>query len=84
MSADSDWITRHSSWGGAGQRIALISDLNSVVVMTANDSADYPRSPLAERIYGLVREAAKSSGRLRPNPPAAAELADVVSGLVAR
>jgi CubicO group peptidase (beta-lactamase class C family) len=72
------------AWGGAGQRIALISDLNSVVVMTANDSTDYPRSPLAERIYDLLRESVKSSGRLRPSPRAAAELADVVTELVAQ
>ena len=72
------------AWGGAGQRIALISDLNSVVVITANDSTDYPRSPLAERIYDLLRESVKSSGRLRRNPRAAAELADVVTELVAR
>jgi CubicO group peptidase (beta-lactamase class C family) len=72
------------AWGGAGQRIALIRDLKIVVVMTGNDSADYPRSPLAERIYDLVRKSVKSSGRLRPNPAAAAELANVVADLTAR
>ena len=72
------------AWGGAGQRIGLIRDLNSVVVMTANDSADYPRAPLAGRIYALVRESVKSSGRLRANPAGAAELADVVAGLSGR
>jgi CubicO group peptidase (beta-lactamase class C family) len=82
------WVypERHlaEAWGGAGQRIALIRDLKSVVVMTADDSADYPRSPLAARIYDLVRESVKSSGRLRPNPPAAVELADVVARLVSQ
>jgi CubicO group peptidase (beta-lactamase class C family) len=77
---------RHVSeaWGGAGQRIALISDLEVVVVMTANDPADYPRSPLAARIDDLVRESVKSSGPLRPNPEAAAELTHVVAELTAR
>jgi CubicO group peptidase (beta-lactamase class C family) len=81
------WIypERHiaEAWGGAGQRIALIRDLRIVVVMTADDSADYPRSPLAGRIYDLVRESVKSSGRLRPNPPAAAELATALAELTA-
>jgi CubicO group peptidase (beta-lactamase class C family) len=72
------------AWGGAGQRIALISDLEVVVVMTANDPGDYPRSPLATRIDDLVREAVKSSGHLRPNPEAAAELTHVVAELTAR
>jgi CubicO group peptidase (beta-lactamase class C family) len=81
------WIypERHiaEAWGGAGQRIALIRDLRIVVVMTANDSADFPRSPLAGRIYDLVRESVKSSERLRANPPAAAELAAVLTELTA-
>ncbi|MCU1262038.1 MAG: hypothetical protein JWO80_4923 [Bryobacterales bacterium] len=72
------------AWGGAGQRIALIRDLRSFVVMTANDPSDYPRSPFAERVYDLVRESAKSSGRLRPNPPVAEELVNVVAKLTAR
>jgi CubicO group peptidase (beta-lactamase class C family) len=54
------------AWGGAGQRIALIRDLNCVVVMTADDPADYPRSPLAQRIYDVVRESVKSSRALPP------------------
>src|SRR5262249_5178906 len=37
------------AWGGAGQRIAIIRDLKVVVVITADDPADYPRSPLAGR-----------------------------------
>jgi CubicO group peptidase (beta-lactamase class C family) len=72
------------AWGGAGQRIGLIRDLNSVVVMTADDATDYPRAPLAERIYALVRKSVKSSGKLRPNPTGAAELANVVAGLSGR
>jgi CubicO group peptidase (beta-lactamase class C family) len=72
------------AWGGAGQRIALIRDLKIVVVMTGNDSADYPRSPLAGRIYDLVRESVKSSGGLPPNPAATAGLASVVADLTAR
>jgi CubicO group peptidase (beta-lactamase class C family) len=82
------WIypERHiaEAWGGAGQRIVLIRDLKVVVVMTANDAADYPRSPLAGRIYDLVRESVKSSGRLRPNPTAAAELATALAELTAQ
>jgi CubicO group peptidase (beta-lactamase class C family) len=82
------WIypERHvaEAWGAAGQRIALIRDLKCVVVMTANDPADYPRSPLAGQIYDLVRNSVKSSGSLRPDPPAAAELANVVAELTAR
>lgn len=72
------------AWGGAGQRITLISDLGVVVVITANDPDDYPRSPLAARIDDLVREAVKSSGHLRPNPRAEAELTHVVTELTAR
>lgn len=72
------------AWGGAGQRIALIRDLEIVVVMTANDPGDYPRSPLTARIYDLTRESVKSSGTLRPNPTAATELARVVRELTAR
>ena len=82
------WVypERHvaEAWGGSGQRIALIRDLKSVVVITANDPADYPRSPLAGRIYDLVRKSVKSFGRLPPDPPAAAELADAVAELIAR
>jgi CubicO group peptidase (beta-lactamase class C family) len=82
------WVypERHvaEAWGGAGQRIGLIRDLKSVVVMTGDDPADCPRAPLARRFYDLVRESVKSSGRLRPNPPAAADLADAVDGLTAR
>jgi hypothetical protein len=72
------------AWGGAGQRIALIRDLKTIVVMTANDQADYPRSPLAARIYDLVRQSVKSSAKLPPNAPAAADLAQAVAELTAR
>ena len=72
------------AWGGAGQRIAVIHDLETVVVMTADDPGDYPRSPLAARIYDLVRESVKSSRPLRQNPAAALELAHVVQGLTTR
>jgi CubicO group peptidase (beta-lactamase class C family) len=72
------------AWGGAGQRIALMRDLETVVVMTANDPADYPRSPLAARIYDVVHESVKSSGKLRPNPPGVTELARVAAELTAR
>src|SRR5262249_21346638 len=34
------------AWGGAGQRISVIRDLGIVVVTTANDPDDYPRSPI--------------------------------------
>jgi CubicO group peptidase (beta-lactamase class C family) len=71
------------AWGGAGQRIAVIRDLKVVVVMTADDPGDYPRSPFAARIYDLVRASVKSSGRLPPSP-AAVELAHVLAGLTAR
>ena len=72
------------AWGGAGQRIAVIRDLKIIAVLTANDSTDYPGSPLAARIYDLIRESVHSSGRLPPNQPAAAELANVVTELTAR
>jgi CubicO group peptidase (beta-lactamase class C family) len=71
------------AWRGAGQRIALMRDLETVVVMTATDPGDYPRSPLAARIYDVVRESVKSSGKLRPNPPAVTELARVAAELTA-
>lgn len=44
------------AWGGAGQRIGLMRDSKMVVVMTGNDPPDYPRAPLAGRIYNLVRQ----------------------------
>jgi len=72
------------AWGGAGQRIGVIRDLNVVVVMTADDPGDYPRSPLAASIYDLIRASIKSSGRLPPNPAAASELAHVLTRLTAR
>jgi CubicO group peptidase (beta-lactamase class C family) len=72
------------AWGGAGQRVHLIRDLGIVVVMTAGDPGDYPRSPLTARIDAVVRESAKSSGKLPPNPAAATELAKVVEELTAR
>jgi CubicO group peptidase (beta-lactamase class C family) len=72
------------AWGGAGQRIDLIRDLGIVVVMTADDPGDYPRSPLAARIQDVVRGSVKSSGKLPPNPRAATELAKVVAELTAQ
>ena len=50
------------AWGGAGQRIGLMRDLNVVVVMTADDPADYPRSPFVARIYDLIRGSVRSAG----------------------
>jgi CubicO group peptidase (beta-lactamase class C family) len=72
------------AWGGAGQRIAMIRDLKVAVVMTADDANDYPRSPLAGRLYDLIRASAKSTERLRPNPLAASELKRVIAELTAR
>ncbi len=69
------------AWGGAGQRIALIRDLNVVVVMTADDPTDYPRSPLAAQIYDAVR-ASVTFERLRPNRSAAAALERTAAELV--
>ena len=61
------------AWGGAGQRIALLRDLNVVVVMTANDPSDYPRAPLAARLYDLVRESVTSERKLPANPTGAVD-----------
>jgi CubicO group peptidase (beta-lactamase class C family) len=72
------------AWGGAGQRIGLIRDLNVVVVMTANDPADYPRSPVAAQIYDAVRASVKSSERLPPNRAAAAALERAAAELMRR
>ena len=72
------------AWGGAGQRIAVISDLKIIIVMTANDSTDYPRSPLAAHIYDLVRASVKSSERLPPHASATSKLAQVLATLSAR
>jgi hypothetical protein len=52
--------------------------------MTADDPGDYPKAPLAARIYDLVHEAVKSSKELRPNPPAASELVQVIAELSAK
>jgi len=72
------------AWGGAGQRIAIIRDLKVVVVITADDPADYPRSPLAGHLYDLIRASAKSAVRLPPNPTAASELQHVIAELTAQ
>ena len=71
------------AWGGAGQRIAAIRDLGVVVVMTADDPADYPRSPVAAHIYDLVRASVKSLRNLRQNPRGYADLTQALSELTA-
>ncbi|HEY7057297.1 MAG TPA: serine hydrolase [Vicinamibacterales bacterium] len=82
------WVypERHvaEAWGGAGQRIAVIRDLHIVVVMTADDPGDYPRAPLAARVYDLVRGSVKSSKSLPSNPAAASELAHAITELTER
>lgn len=77
---------RHTveAWGGAGQRIAVTNDLKTVVVMTADDPDDYPRSPLAARIYDFIRESVKSSRPLPKNSAAASDLARVLRDLTSR
>jgi CubicO group peptidase (beta-lactamase class C family) len=72
------------AWGGAGQRIAVIRDVKVTVVMTSDDRDDFPRSPLAARVYDLVRASVKSSEQLPPNAPAASQLAQVLADLTAR
>jgi CubicO group peptidase (beta-lactamase class C family) len=72
------------AWGGAGQRLGVIRDLQVVVVMTADDPDDYPRSPLAGHLYDLIRGSVKSPRALRPNPAAASELEQVITDLIAR
>jgi CubicO group peptidase (beta-lactamase class C family) len=39
------------AWGGAGQRIGVLPDLDTVVVMTGDIPDDRPRSPLACSVY---------------------------------
>src|SRR5262249_20691935 len=39
------------AWGGAGQRIGLLRDLQVVVVVTADMPNDIPRSPFASHLY---------------------------------
>lgn len=72
------------AWGGAGQRVAIMRDVNVVIVMTADDPRDYPRSPFAARIYDSIRASMKSSHSLPQNPRAARKLARVVTDLLTR
>jgi CubicO group peptidase (beta-lactamase class C family) len=72
------------AWGAAGQRIGVIRDLDAVIVTTGDDPADYPRSPVAARLYDLVRASVKSRGTLPEHPSAAAELARTVAEMTAR
>jgi len=62
------------AWGGAGQRIALLRDVQVVVVMTADMPTDFPRAPFAAHLYDAVRESVKSSRPLPSNPSAVSEL----------
>jgi hypothetical protein len=86
MDADRWWLypERHAAeaWGGAGQRIALLRDLNVVVVISAADADDRPRSPIAASIYDAIRASAKSSHSLPPNQSAAAALGRVAAELM--
>jgi CubicO group peptidase (beta-lactamase class C family) len=72
------------AWGGAGQRIGVFRDLGVVVVMTADIASDIPRSPLATRLYDVIRSAVKSSGPLAANPSAASGLARSIANLTSR
>ena len=72
------------AWGGAGQRIALLRDVQVVVVMTADMPTDFPRAPFAAQLYDVVRESVKSSRPLPPNPSAVSELRRAMQQLTER
>ncbi len=72
------------AWGGAGQRIGVFCDLALVVVMTADMPNDFPRSPLAARVYDVVRGSVRSSSPLPVNPPAVSDLKRSIADLTAR
>jgi CubicO group peptidase (beta-lactamase class C family) len=72
------------AWGGAGQRITLMRDLGIVVVMTADDPGDSPRSAAAERIEEAIRESVKASRELKANAAGAAELTRAAAATMGR
>ncbi len=72
------------AWGGAGQRIGIFRDLGLVIVMTADIPDDIPRSPLAAKVYDVIRESVKSSSPLPANPSAASDLKHCLNELTAR
>lgn len=46
----------YEAWGGAGQRVAVLPAIDTVVVATANNPDDFPRHPGSRSIYDLLRE----------------------------
>jgi len=72
------------AWGGAGQRIGLLRDLRVVVVMTADMPDDFPRAPLAARLYDVIRESARASRPLPANPSAVSDLRRAIQQLTER
>ncbi len=71
------------AWGGAGQRIGILRDVQVVVVMTADVPNDIPRSPHAAHLYEAVRRSVNSSEPLPPNPSAASDLRRAIHELIA-
>lgn len=63
------------AWGGAGQRIAVLASNGVVVVITADNPDDSPRSESASAFYANVVNLATSSNALPPNPSAMVRLA---------
>jgi CubicO group peptidase (beta-lactamase class C family) len=72
------------AWGGAGQRIALLRDVQVVVVMTAEMPTDFPRAPFAARVYDVIRESVKSSRPLPANPSAVSDQRRAIQQLTER
>jgi CubicO group peptidase (beta-lactamase class C family) len=72
------------AWGGAGQRIGLLGDLQVVVVMTADMPNDIPRSLFASHTYEVVRDSVKSSRALPANPSGMANLRRTIQELTQR
>ncbi len=69
------------AWGGAGQRIGLLREVQVVVVMTAEMPNDFPRSPFATDLYDIIRESVKSSRPLPANRSAVSDLRRAIQQL---
>ena len=73
------------AWGGAGQRIAILRNLDMVTVMTADMSDDAPVTAFSSEIYKRILRSARAQSALPENVQSLDELAGLIrSAAVAR